>query len=331
MEEKVISVIVPVYKTEAYLRQCVDIIRNQTYRNLEIILVNDGSPDGCGALCEELARKDSRIRVIHKENGGLSSARNAGLDAIRGEVVSFVDSDDWIAPEMYTCLYSLMQQHQAQIAAGGLQTDTGKHYNTAYPLSKAVDVFTSLEALREVTINQRITNSVCDKLWDSALFDNIRFPEGVLFEDIRTTYKLLEKTNRVVYTPQPMYIYRVMEESISRGKFHPRMLENVYAVKERADYYQNHFPELYGHAVAEYIRIGLMQIWAARKTHSCAEQRKELIRELKKPMPTEAIKLINWQNKVKLGALSVGVPVFYLVMAINEVLSLTIYRRDMYA
>ena len=117
MKNETISVIVPVYKVEPYLRECVDSIINQTYQNLEIILVDDGSPDNCGAICDEYAAKDSRVRVIHKENGGVSSARNAGIEAATGSYIGFVDSDDWIEPDMYENLLESLQRENAEIAA----------------------------------------------------------------------------------------------------------------------------------------------------------------------------------------------------------------------
>ena len=126
--KELISVIVPVYNVRSYLEKCFESVAGQNYRNLEIILVDDGSTDGSGALCEELARRDSRVRVIHKKNGGLGSARNAGIDAARGEILSFIDSDDWIEPGMYDTLTEIMHRENAQIIACGIKkvSETGK-------------------------------------------------------------------------------------------------------------------------------------------------------------------------------------------------------------
>lgn len=314
MNNPLISVIVPVYKVEDYLEECVDSIRNQTYDNLEIILVDDGSPDRSGEICDRLATQDSRIKVIHKENGGLSSARNAGLDVATGEYVSFIDSDDWIRLDMYQRLMDLMQQHHAQIAAGGLQDDNGKHYNPEYPRKADVEIFSRTDALREITINRKITNSACDKLWKKEIFDTIRFPVGEYFEDFKTSYKCIDQIHTVVYDPCPVYIYRMTENSITRGQFHPRMFDDAYAAKDRADYYQEKHPELYGYAVASYIWTCLFKIWESRGTHSCDEKRNALIAEMKGSLPVSAIKLLSLQSKVKLYALRIGTPVFYLVM-----------------
>ena len=173
MNDPLISVIVPVYKAEPYLDKCVNSIRNQTYKNLEIILVNDGSPDRCGEMCDAYAKADSRIRVFHKENGGQSSARNLGLDHMTGEYVGFVDSDDWIEPDMYQRLYDRMVETESQISVCGLQRDLDNgqvaYFNPSYPQNRDQLVFSTIEALRELTYTQKITNSPCDKLFQSSI------------------------------------------------------------------------------------------------------------------------------------------------------------------
>lgn len=320
MTQPLISVIVPVYKVEDYLKTCIDSIRNQTYQNLEIILVDDGSPDRCGEMCDAFAGEDSRIRVIHKENGGLSSARNAGLDVAAGAYISFIDSDDWIAPDMYERLLDLMLQYKAQVAAGGLQTSTGVHFNLQYPTQSDVEVYTRSGALREITRNQKITNSACDKLWERKIFTQLRFPVGELYEDMKTLPKCLELIDTAVYDPTPMYFYRMTQESITRGQFHPRMFEEAYAAKARAEYYAKKHPENYDAAMADYIRTGIMKIWESRKNPACAPQRKALIREMRSALPDDAIGCLSKNGQIKLRALRLGVPVFYLAMTLNELI-----------
>lgn len=318
MSHPLISVIVPVYNVEAYLKECVNSIRNQTYQKLEILLIDDGSPDHSGQLCDLLAQEDSRIRVIHKENGGLSSARNTGIEAATGEYLSFVDSDDWIDPQMYERLYHLIETHGAQVAAGGLQTSLGYHFNPAYPTCAEIELFSRTDALREVTRNQKITNSVCDKLWKKSLFDTVRFPEGEYFEDIKTSYKCLEKADIIAYDPRPAYIYRMTEDSISRGQFHPRMFEDAYAAKTRAEYYKEKYPDLYPYALAEHIRISLIRIWQSRKAPSCQLQRKALIQQMQQHLPAEAVQCLSKNGRIKLSALRLGTPVFHLIMQLHE-------------
>lgn len=318
MEEKLISVIVPVYKTEAYLRQCVDSIRNQTYRNLEIILVDDGSPDGSGKLCEEMSLEDPRIRVIHKENGGLSSARNAGLDIMHGDFVSFVDSDDWILPSMYECMYKAMGKYHIKVVACGLQTDNGRCFDSEHLLNRSITSFSCEEALIEITKNEKITNSVCDKLWSREIFDEIRFPIGKYYEDTRIMHRLLDAAKYIVYIPEPMYIYRETVGSITRGDFQTRKFEFVEAAKERIVYYSQKHPEICNYAVADYVRASLLLIWQSRNSYESAEYRSELIREMKGYLPKEAVALLNKKNKIKLYSLRTNLYLFYLAMITNE-------------
>lgn len=313
-----ISVIVPVYKTEKHLRHCVQSIQNQTYEHLEIILVDDGSPDDSGVLCDLLAKEDARIQVIHKVNGGLSSARNAGLDIAKGEYISFVDSDDWICPDMYSRLFGLMQQHNAQIGIGGLQDSNGVHFNLDYPAKKDVEIFSRLDALREITRNQKCTNSFCDKLWPKSIFDQVRFPVGELYEDMKTIPACLELVDTLVYDPTPMYFYRMTGESITRGQFDPQKFEEAYAAKARAEYYQKKYPQLYEAALSDFVRTGIMKVWFSRGIPSCKAQRKDMIRQLRGNIPTGAIRLLSRNGQIKFYTLKYCLPLFHLAMAINE-------------
>lgn len=159
MSNPLISVIVPVYKAEPYLQRCVDSIRNQTYSNLEIILVDDGSPDRCGEMCDAFAKEDKRIRVFHKENGGQSSARNLGLNNMTGTYVGFVDSDDWIEPDMYEHLHDILVTHNAQISCCGTQiihrNGHISYFNSAYPDDTLLCTYTTEQALDALLLNQK--------------------------------------------------------------------------------------------------------------------------------------------------------------------------------
>ena len=319
MNRPLITVIVPVYKVEQYLERCVDSLRKQTYQNLEIILVDDGSPDNSGKMCDALATQDARIRVIHKENGGLSSARNAGLDIAHGEYVGFVDSDDWVTLDMYEHLFTLMHENGAQIGAGGIQTGENRYFNQDYPAHKEVETFSRIDALREITRNEKITNSFCDKLWDIRIFDTVRFPVGEVYEDMKTIPKCLELVSAVVYDPRPVYYFDQSGQSITRGKFRETMFEEVYAAKARVAYYAEKYPEIYDAAVTDYIRTSIAKIWASRGAVSCTQKRKELIREMKGPLPSKAISLLRKNARVKLYALRFGLPVFAVLMTAVDV------------
>ena len=212
MKEPKISVIVPVYKVEPYLRKCLDSIVNQTYRNLEIILVDDGSPDNCGAICDEYAAKDQRVRVIHKANGGLSSARNAALEIATGAYIGFVDSDDWIEVKMFEVLLSGLQTAGADISVCGHYEEYKSHRKEfTWPKQLVLDKERALEKLLQ---NDQMKNLVWDKLFCRNLFDNIRFPEGKTFEDMAIMHWLFLQAEKVVCLPNALYHYLQRSGSI---------------------------------------------------------------------------------------------------------------------
>lgn len=213
---KTVSVIVPVYKVEEYLPRCVDSILRQTYEDLEIILVDDGSPDASGAICDDYAARDSRVRVIHKPNGGLSSARNAGIDAATGDYLGFVDSDDWIGPDMYETMMGLMKQHHADLVCGGrYNVDGGTGEKTPGLCPKQEECITGEEMAGRIFLWDGCDSSVCDKLFHRSLFETFRFPEGMVSEDVATTYKIVLKAGTVVMCPKPFYHYFHRSGSIS--------------------------------------------------------------------------------------------------------------------
>lgn len=201
-----ISVIVPVYNIEKYLERCVESVRNQTYKNLEILLVDDGSTDSSGALCDELAQRDERIRVLHKENGGSSSARNLGIAQAKGEYLGFVDSDDYISQDMYELLYEAVVEYNAEIAQVGRdEIDEQGNYlpNICEPPKEKVFI-ESVVFMREMLMH-RGDCSFCTKLVKKELFISHVFPEGELNEDFYLLVQLLMQINGIVSLPQQTY------------------------------------------------------------------------------------------------------------------------------
>lgn len=314
-----ISVIVPVYKVEQYLQQCVDSICAQTYRNLEIILVDDGSPDRCGQLCDELAMTDSRIRVIHKRNGGLSSARNAGLEVMQGEYVGFVDSDDWIDPEMYERLYQDIQEHEAQIACCGIARCKGdtvqSYFNPKLDEKFCLNVE---DAMCELIQNYRITNSVCDKLYHVSIFDGLRMKEGILYEDAQIQPLCIHCAQKVVYDARPMYCYRLSEGSILRGTFSLRHLDNLNVSRERIGFFTEYYPELVADAEAMHICLCINQIYQSAGNPVWDSQRKELIRLVRKPVANNVAQKIPKAYRVKRGLLCIHERLFMMVMDMHN-------------
>lgn len=209
-----VSIIVPIYNVESYLRRCLDSIVNQTYTNLEIILVDDGSPDNCPQICDEYAAKDNRIVVIHRENGGLSDARNVGLDICKGEYISFVDSDDWVNERYIEALFNLTIKVDADIAIG----EHEKIYNEQIYSSRIVEkkqILFPLEAI-EVLFQRKYLSFILSwgKLYKKHLFDNVKFPKGRFHEDEFTSFILFYNANKIAYTSEILYYYYQRTDSI---------------------------------------------------------------------------------------------------------------------
>ena len=212
-EKPLLSIIVPVYDVERYLPKCIDSILAQTFTDFELILVEDGSPDNCPALCDAAAAKDARIRVIHQKNGGLSAARNAGLDAARGEWIGFVDSDDYIAPEMYEVLYKAVQRTGADLAlCDYAEVDETGALCPPMHISLAEQVFTGRELLKNAT--DSTIQPAWNKLYRRDVFAQLRYPEGKLNEDLSEVCLQIQKA---VVVPKALYYYVQRGGSIMSG------------------------------------------------------------------------------------------------------------------
>lgn len=215
---KKISIVVPVYNVEKYLSECIESILNQTFKDFELILVDDGSKDSSGYICDDYARKDSRINVIHKKNGGLSDARNVGIKASKGEYLGFVDSDDCIEREMFQKLYEAIEKYEADISicSFGLINDEGKvgEIFFDYENEAIISPILAQEKYFEGYAQSMLYTVAWNKLYKKSLFDNIAYPVGKLHEDEFTTFRLLYKSERIVYIPYCGYLYRCRNESI---------------------------------------------------------------------------------------------------------------------
>ena len=212
-----ISVIVPVYNTEKYLAQCVNSILTQTYTNLELILVDDGSTDKSPAMCDDFARNDQRVRVIHKENGGAGLSRNAGLDVMNGEFVGFVDSDDYIAPGMYGKLYDLIRGNNADVGMCGYVNydDSGKPDVNACDSMKP-EIITGDDALYRLVMPGFSVEYIYlwNKLYRSELFRNVRFPPGNRHDDTARIHRLLGESRKICITKERLYFHSVHDDSV---------------------------------------------------------------------------------------------------------------------
>lgn len=242
--EKIISVVVPIYNVEKYLAKCIDSIKVQTYKNLEIILVNDGSADDSGKICDAYAKKDQRIKVIHKVNGGLSDARNAGIEAAKGYYIGFVDSDDYINANMYERLVNIMKADNSEIAVCNYTLVYEETEKSIFENSDFYDehlLIDNKDKLIKYTMknNYDVFTVAWNKLYRRELFNGIRYPKGKIHEDVFTTYKLLYKAQKISYTKAVMYYYLQRQTSIMGQKFNAKRLYRLDALQEQLKFYQS--------------------------------------------------------------------------------------------
>lgn len=241
MKKAKVSIIVPIYKVEPYIKKCIESVINQTYENLEIILVDDGSPDSCGIICDEYAQRDTRIRVIHQANKGLAGARNAGLRIAVGDYIGWVDADDWIEPDMYEYLVENIQRYNSDIAVCG-HMEHGRS-GVTHCGWKNVEVLDTEDALELLLRNHTLQNYVWDKLWRRELFDGIEFPEGRTFEDIAVLHRLFVKAQRLVCLPEEKYNYLLRTGSIVSDRTLGNRINHYIAAKNRYDELSDNWPQ----------------------------------------------------------------------------------------
>lgn len=247
-----ISIIVPVYKVEKYLHKCVDSILNQTFKDFELILVDDGSPDKCGEICDEYARVDDRVRVIHKENGGLSDARNAGIDVAEGEYIGFVDSDDYIDADMYEVLYDVLLKNDADISVCGVYECFSNRIEKNNMDGK-IHVFNNKDAVKEVLYGKVLTAFAVNKLYKSTIFEDERFPVGKTYEDSFLIPTLFSKAAKIALVSEPKYYYIRREDSISMKNFSNKFFDVVEAAEKNLRLVQESFPEIEKQAMFRYL------------------------------------------------------------------------------
>lgn len=271
-----ISIIVPVYNIQEYLQRCVDSLLNQTYRDIEIILVDDGSTDTSGQLCDQLAKQDRRIRVIHKPNGGLSDARNAGIEVAKGEWLAFVDSDDWVESSFLEQLLNAAQDAAADIAICSYNLTYDHHPAQSIVINQPQQVLTQQQALEDVLTYQRYGGVMTwNKLCKRAIFDKhqLRFPKGKLHEDNFTTYQAYFYANKLVYIDQPLYNYYQRSNGIMAEQFSERRYHAVEAAQDAQQFIAHHTPELAEAAEFNLIMSYVTLLNRLHQGHACRQYR----------------------------------------------------------
>lgn len=242
---ELISVIVPIYKVEKYLKKCIDSIINQTYKNLEIILVDDGSPDNCPKICDEYASSDSRIKVIHKKNGGLSDARNAGMTEATGKYISFVDSDDYVSPDFIQSLYDTIVREESDIAECGV-VKVYDDKEDGYEISgdESAVTYNTHDALHQLLLEGEFKQHVWNKLYRADLVLDVPYAVGKLNEDEFWTYQVFGKARKVSKISKTMYFYLQRSTSIIGSTFSIRRLDALEAKCNRQEYIETNYPDL---------------------------------------------------------------------------------------
>ena len=298
---ELISVIIPVYKVEDCLDKCVRSVVEQTYSNVEIILVDDGSPDGCGAMCEGWAVKDSRIKVVHKENGGLSDARNAGMKIATGSLISFIDSDDWVTPDFLGALLEAMKSQKAQIAecAVELVDEAGnvlRHRETANVTS-----MDKIEGLRRLILEDGIFQTVWNKLYRREVLEGILFEKGKYHEDDFWTYQVFDRMERLAIVERPMYRYLQRSGSIMGAGYSLKRLDGPEARYRRMEYLSKY------DQLRDLTRQQLMldYLWNLQSIMRCLKGRErrlavETILNMKKTTPKVAQKKLTLNFKYRI-------------------------------
>lgn len=255
MSEK-ISIIIPVYNVESYLPKCLNSLIHQTYRNLEIILVDDGSPDKCGRICDWYAKKDSRIHVIHKKNEGVARARNDGIEYASGDYISFVDSDDWMAGDAYEVLYNGLRKYHADCAVGGCVKVIDKEGHLSF--EKEEPSPTKCKSSAEAMKNVLLTGSaVWNRLFKRKIFEQIRFPLDRINDDEVVALHAYAECKKIVFLNHDTYYYRIRKNSITTAKFSLRNVDCYYNSKDNLDFIKQKMPKLIECAEYKYIKAML--------------------------------------------------------------------------
>lgn len=253
-EQPMISIIVPVYKVEKYLKRCVDSILTQTYQNMEVILVDDGSPDNCGVICDKYKEMDNRVVVIHKENGGLSDARNAAIPLAKGDYISFVDSDDWISPYYVEHLYEAVAKCDADMGISWFENVFEKKKLQSNPeeLLSNYENLTAEECLEKLLYQNGVEVCAWGKLYKTELIKDLRYPVGKLYEDIPVTYEVVKRSKKISVIGNIDYYYFQRTNSIQNIAFNVRKMDGIEHCHNMMKAVEVDFPRLKNAAECRY-------------------------------------------------------------------------------
>ena len=301
--KNLISIIVPVYNVEKYLDKCINSLINQSYKNLEIILIDDGSNDNSREICDEYALEDNRIKVIHKENEGLSATRNLGIDISKGDYIIFIDSDDWVNKDIISKLLNLIKKYNSDIAVCdySLAYDENEHIEKEKIYEKN---FSSIDALKDLyeRTGGVIKSISCCKLYKRKLFKDIVFPVGKIHEDEFVTYKLLYKAKRISYINEKLYYYRQRANSIMHSKVDEKCLDALQAFEERLNFIKNNIEdeEVYNLTAKAYYVLILNRYYILTKYCEYKEKYLDYLRKKAKNFYKKNKAILRWPLKLQI-------------------------------
>ena len=315
-----VSIIIPVYNVEKYINECLDSVVNQSYRNMEIILVDDGSTDSSGALCDKWGIRDSRVKVIHKGNGGLSDARNVGIKNSNGKYVYFLDSDDFIATDAIEELLNVAESNQLDIVMADLVPFIDKPRKKLLA-EKVIEISSNIEMMRKMFLNEGITHCACGKLFLASLWESISFPKGSVYEDYATIYLIVGESKKIGLIKNiDTYFYRMRLDSIMHNSFSDRDLVIFQIAQNVTKYVEEYYPQIKEYA--EYMELVTnlkfmkkildvsfnAYLGEQRKVYQCVKKYKDL---LKMPWAKKS-------DKIKVRLLLVNKYIFYLIYSFAE-------------
>jgi len=276
--DELISVIVPVYKVEDYLCQCIDSILMQTYSTFELILINDGSPDRCGDICDAYAASDIRIKVIHQENRGLSAARNVGIKICRGEYLTFIDSDDYVNKYYLENLYRAAKSSKSDLVVCQYRKVKGEQIFSGEKETGTVTVLGKQDFLETMLKGKAFNIHAWGKLYKTTLFSQLCYPEGKLFEDMGLTYKVVEQCQQSAYLQAELYYYRMREGSIMNPEqFHKEMMDAVFFGREMLAFIQQNYPAIYEIMQYRFFETNRCTLRCARKAKGFWKEKRLLL------------------------------------------------------
>ena len=294
-----ISIIIPVYNVEKYLNKCLNSVIEQTYKNIEVILIDDGSTDNSGKICDEYAKNDIRIKIIHQQNGGVSTARNNGLEHATGKYITFVDSDDYIEKEMIETMAKKIMKKNADIVICGV-TDRDEENNIInQSLNKKENVFNNIEAIKEM-LDEKLFNCVCwAKLYKKELFRNIKFNSKIrIAEDMDVLYRVFYKSNKIIQIPERLYNWTSRGDSVTKGNDMSKWQDEIDVCENIIKFCEENCNEIEDYAVKRYIRINLTLSLNNLKENGTKENYNTLKKNLKK-YDIEKNKAIRKKEKIK--------------------------------